>query len=181
VKTGPQVGAQPRGWFGTFQKLDKQRGFGPKGSKMEQIYKLMETLAEEGHPSRLVVSKTSLYDIDDAEVDANWVVKLTDGLSSVEHPDGHILLDPIRGSEFLLATGSSPEEATNRLEQILVAVDFSIGIQKLAIAMEVELGWTPEECNLHTHWEDARESFLAEHFENTGVDMQVFWDIKEET
>ena len=38
-------------------------------------------------------------------------------------------------------------------------------IQKLAIAMEVELCWTPEECEEHATFEEAREAFLEEHLE----------------
>jgi hypothetical protein len=39
-------------------------------------------------------------------------------------------------------------------------------IQKLAIAMEVELGWTPEECNEYESFEEARDEFVAEHLES---------------
>ena len=35
-------------------------------------------------------------------------------------------------------------------------------IQKLAIAMEAELGWTPEECNEYETFEEARNDFLIE-------------------
>ena len=35
-------------------------------------------------------------------------------------------------------------------------------IQKLAIAMEVELSWTPEECEEHETFEEARNEFIQQ-------------------
>jgi tRNA(Ile)-lysidine synthase TilS/MesJ len=39
-------------------------------------------------------------------------------------------------------------------------------IQKLAIAMEVELDWTPEECNEYETFEEARTEFVCEQLES---------------
>jgi hypothetical protein len=99
----------------------------------------------------------------------DFIAQLTDGISSHEHPKGHVLYDPIRGEVSMKARGETPIEALNNLETLLAEQDYAAKIQRLAIAMEAELGWTPEECNAYSSWEEARDEFMTEHLMSEGT------------